>query len=377
MDNQMNFDYYYGLEGEQFSYVRIPKLIMMDKVFSGLTDRAKILYGVLLDRMSLSRKNHWLDDMNRVYIIFSIQEVCTALGCSKPSACKALSELDTDGGIGLIERHRRGQGKPDIIYVKNFISYVRENDDVGKDIVWNPKATEADIEIPVNTGEISEVKDFYFKKSNSLNSKKLTSKGQKDLPQEVKDVDPNNTELIYTEDENNLILSNQSDKIDRMDECSAYMQLVRENIEYDELMSYKDPERLQRYDEMYQLICDVVCVNRDKIRINGEEYPYQLVKSQFLKLKREHLEYVAECMQKNYSKVTNIRAYLITALYNAPSTIGNFEAQDYRAENKKEYKSGFDYEQDKRLERNRRLTEEGVPLSERMAIWNEPVDNIE
>ena len=117
-------------------------------------------------------------------------------------------------------------------------------------------------------------------------------------------------------------------KIDGViDANNQYMEVIKENIKYDELMRWFDPEVRQRYDELYQIICDVVCVPRSTIRVNGKDYPYELVKSQFLKLKKEHVEYVANSMKTNLGEVKNIRSYLITALYNAPSTYCNYVAQ--------------------------------------------------
>lgn len=159
---------------------------------------------------------------------------------------------------------------------------------------------------------------------------------------------------------------------DGMDDCDVYMQIIKENVNYDELMRYRDHEVRERYDELYQLICDVVCVPRKTVRVNGQDYPYQLVKSQFLKLKQEHLQYVAECLKDNYTEVGNIRAYLITALYNAPSTLKNHEAQDFRTETHSEYKSEFDYEHERRMKLSSELRDQGVPLGERIKIFEAP-----
>ena len=109
-----------------------------------------------------------------------------------------------------------------------------------------------------------------------------------------------------------------------MDETAAYMELIRENIDYDLLMSDKSWKDREYYEELYQLICEVVCVPRKTIRIAGEDYPYNLVKSKFLKLNSQHLQYVIGCMERNTTKVSNIKAYLITALYNAPNTINHY-----------------------------------------------------
>ena len=114
----MQFDYIYGSQAEQFSFYRIPKVLFTDPQFKPLSTDAKVLYGILLDRMSLSVKNHWLDEQSRVYIIFTTEEIMEALSCANQKACRLMLELEKDAG--LIERKRQGLGKPSLIYVKNF-----------------------------------------------------------------------------------------------------------------------------------------------------------------------------------------------------------------------------------------------------------------
>lgn len=120
MGETQNFPYYYGCEAEQFAFYRIPKLLVTDERFQGLSTDAKLLYGLMLDRMSLSLKNGWLDERGRVYIYFPAEEIMSLLHCRSEKASKLLAELDSKKGIGLIERIRQGQGKPTTIYVKNF-----------------------------------------------------------------------------------------------------------------------------------------------------------------------------------------------------------------------------------------------------------------
>ena len=120
MDKETHFEYYYGIEAEQFSFYRIPRLLIKDKRFKGLSSDAKLLYGLMLDRMSLSMKNGWLDAENRVYIHYTIENIMDDLDCAKATAVKIMAELDSKKGIGLIEKKRQGLGRPDIIYVKNF-----------------------------------------------------------------------------------------------------------------------------------------------------------------------------------------------------------------------------------------------------------------
>ena len=336
MGEPLKFDYYYGIEAEQFSFYRVPRLLIKDERFKGLSSDAKLLYGLMLDRMALSMKNGWLDDENRAYIIYTIENIREDLGCSKEKAVKVLAELDSAKGIGLVEKIRRGLGKPDIIYVKNFVisdgdkkepSNIDVSTEVGKtDFKRSEKPTSRSQE-----NRLQEVGKTDFSRSE-----KLTSRGRENQLQEVGKSDPNYTDynqieknytdMSYTNPINQS--TGKADAIDVIDETSAYMALIRKNLEYEHHMKYGQHGDREMYEEIYETVCDVVCVKRKTIRINGEEYPYELVKSRFLKLNSSHVEYVMGCMRETITKITNIRAYLITALYNAPSTMSHYYQQE-------------------------------------------------
>ena len=359
MGEPLKFDYYYGVEAEQFSFYRVPRLLIKDERFKGLSSDAKLLYGLMLDRMSLSMKNGWLDDENRAYIIYTIDNIREDLGCSKEKAVKVLAELDAGKGIGLVEKIRRGLGKPDIIYVKNFVIQDDEgrkepcnadvSTEVGKtDFKRSEKPTSRSQE-----NQLQEVGKTDFKRSENL-----TSRSRENQLQEVGKSAPNYTDYNYTDysqTENNQTNNNYTDMsdtnpinqsvgsmdsagtqekdgmidgIDAIDETNAYMALIRNNLEYEHHMKYDQYSDKEMYEEIYETVCDVVCVKRKTIRINGEDYPYELVKSRFLKLNSSHVEYVMGCMKGTVTKITNIRAYLITALYNAPSTMSHYYQQE-------------------------------------------------
>lgn len=114
----MVFNYYYGSEADQFNFIRIPKRLITDPLFADLSLSAKLLYGILLDRMSLSMKNKWLDKENCVYIIYQISVIIENLNMAEKTAIKTLKELEV---VGLVEKKRRGLGLPSLLYVKNFI----------------------------------------------------------------------------------------------------------------------------------------------------------------------------------------------------------------------------------------------------------------
>ena len=111
----LNLPYYYGHSGEQYAFFRIPKLLLTDDRLAEISTD-----GLLLDRMELSYRNGWVDDQNRVFIIFTVEEVMETLRCRSEKVVRLFAELDSKKGIGLIERKRQGLGKPAIIYVKNF-----------------------------------------------------------------------------------------------------------------------------------------------------------------------------------------------------------------------------------------------------------------
>lgn len=118
---KIQFDYFRGMEAEQYSFYRVPKVLFTAECFKALSCEAKVLYGLMLDRMSLSIKNRWFDDEDRVYIIFTVDEIAELMNCGTQKAVKLIKELDTSNGIGLIEKKRLGLGKPNVIYVKNFM----------------------------------------------------------------------------------------------------------------------------------------------------------------------------------------------------------------------------------------------------------------
>lgn len=139
----MEFSYFQEHESEQFTFFRIPKILFSDERFAGLSSEAKILYGLMLDRVGLSRKNGWIDQNGNVYIQYTIEEMMSVLKWTRYRIYQLLDELDTkENGIGLIERKRVGLNKPNLIYVKNFASVNRTR---GEPEVREPDVRKSDI----------------------------------------------------------------------------------------------------------------------------------------------------------------------------------------------------------------------------------------
>ena len=273
----MTLDYFYGQAGELFSFFRIPKALFQEQRFQNLSTDAKTLYGILLDRMSLSVKNEWFDKKGRVFIIFTIEDVKRTLCCADNKAMKLFRELEK---FGLIERKRRGQGKPCLVYVKNFSSESskesvknRDNDDsCGSKIACQD---------PV--------------KSRGIKKKE------------------NKTEMNNT----NLILSDESEKMKNRELLEEYFS---HSIEIDLLLRlYPDDE-----DTLYQivnLLVDTCATNRKLLHIAGDDKPAEVVRSRFMKLNADHIRFVLKCLAENSSPIRNMKQYLLASLYNAPTTM--------------------------------------------------------
>ena len=299
MDKKMNFKYFYGTEADQFSFYRIPKALFTNDCFKDLSSDAKILYGLMLDRMSLSIKNQWFDEENRAYIYFSIEDIMELLNCGRNKAVKSLQELDDEKGIGLIEKRRQGFGKVTIIYVKSFVQ--EECEEQKKEKSKMVKFTNQ------TSVEEEETEEVYISNSNNTNI--------------------NNTNL--SENKSNHIVSADGigSEEDEMETLHAYQSLIKDNLDYDSLL-VSHPHDKNQIDEIVDLIVETVMCKSDKVLIASNWYSGALVRGKFMKLDYSHVEYVLHCLEGNTSKIKNIKKYLLAALFNAPSTISGY----YRAE---------------------------------------------
>lgn len=302
MQQMVSFDYFYGGESEQFSYYRIPRLLVTGSQFKNLSTDAKLLYGLMLDRMSLSAKNGWYDGSGRVYIYYSMDEVMADLNCGHDKALKLLADLDSVKGIGLIERVKQGQGRPTIIYVKQFTSRA----------IPTP---------PTDDPSTDECRSLDFGFSEVRTSEKPNSGFRKFRSQDIGKSEVslyNNYPYMNYLDRSYLYLSiNQpTDAVDREKVTAC----VKENIGY----ATFDALQLPQVDELVNLIVDTLCSPQATFRIGGVQFKQIIVKKRLAELHQFHIEYVLYCIRTNTTKVRNIRGYLLTALYNAPTTMENY-----------------------------------------------------
>ena len=301
----LSFEYYYGKEAEQYSFYRIPKALFTDTRFARLSVEAKVLYGLLLDRMSLSVRNNWLDKDGRVYIVFTVADMMATLGCAEQKTSRLLSELDNVKGVGLIERKRRGLGKPNIIYVKKFTH------------AEHPKPQDREVES--QDSEIAKTTNQELPESQTNNT-------------EINNTDSNKLNLSIHQEKDKERKSGTADavsdkkqtvdKSDGMDKMDAYRRVIRKNISYDTLI-LNHPHQRESIDGFVELMTEVCCSTRETIRINQEEMDMEVVKSRLLKLDDGHIEYVMECLEQNTSLVGNIRAYTLSALYQTASAVAS------------------------------------------------------
>ena len=166
----LKLEYFYGNVGEQYSFYRIPKTLFTDQRYRSSSMEAKVLYGLMLDRMGLSIRNGWLDDDGRVYIYFTLEDAIAMLYCGKDKAIRLFKELDIPDGIGLIERHKQGQGKPARAYVKKFT--LPPDSQTGK---TNPPPTQTS-EKPKSALLESSGQDFVKSAANKTNKKLSVNK---------------------------------------------------------------------------------------------------------------------------------------------------------------------------------------------------------
>ena len=273
----MTLDYFYGQTGELFSFYRIPKALFQEQRFQSLSTDAKTLYGILLDRMSLSAKNGWLDEQNRVFIIFTIEDVKRSLCCADNKATKLLRELEE---FGLIGRKRRGLGRPSLVYVKNF------------------------------SADSSKTR---FQNRENHESGGFKSASQDPAKPRCNKTDKNNTEMNETYPFN----SEETDGMSQREQLEKYFS---QSLEV-ELLLRLCPDDEDIIYQIVDLLVDTCATKRKMLRIAGDDRPAEVVRSRFMKLNADHIKFVLKCLAENSSPIRNMKQYLLASLYNAPTTM--------------------------------------------------------
>jgi len=396
MKNKLNLNYFTPQTARGYQFVTIPTLLITHGAFDPIDYGTKLLYGMMLNRASLSAVNSdsFTDRLGRLYIIYTVEQVMADLRCSKKTAVKMLQQLDD---IGLIEKKRQGQGKPTLIFIKDFASVdftahfqkcksctsegvkvaLQEVQEVhcskkdysktdyksinqsGKpkiDAVYSPKKKKRKNQKEIDglieqeqnhlknkCGECSYVDaetyatscstdnttySIEIKYANSLDNAKriditetstLTTQAVATTTQAFIERGTVGAKKTAEETKANIV----AQVIKEYEECD---ELVKLNIQYDYLIdhtSYSD----DIVEEITELMVETICSKKDTVRVGGEEKPHAVVASRLKKLDFTHIEYVLDCLRDNTSKIHNIRAYLLTTLYNSFTSLSNYYQQ--------------------------------------------------
>lgn len=279
-----SFPFHYGLDADSYTFYRVPKVLFSEPEFSGLSTDARLLYGLLLDRMQLSARNQWVDEYGRVYIYFKVESITAVLGCGNKKACSLLAELDDRKGIGLITRVRQGLGRPDRIYVHKCIS--------------------------------EEMSKRHFMRCSNDSSEDVDSALQDMSEAHRNDIEKNNT---YINDTESISSYPETDVMDR----DGYRKYFERALDIKCLFgSY--PMRRETITEIIELLADTCSTSRACIRIAGDDKPAEEVRAVLMSMNDSHIRYVLERLDETGSRIKNIRQYLLTALYNSTMTISNY-----------------------------------------------------
>lgn len=303
----MQFDYFYGNEAEQFTFYRIPKILVTSLHFKKISDSAKLLYGLMLDRMSLSIRNGWLDDDNRAYIFFTTNDVMEQMCCGTEKATKMLAELDSEKGIGLIERVKQGQGRPAIIYLKKF--YDIEDKDTTSQSSTSKNENQAFEESKNKTFEnrktrLSEIESQEFRKSKC----------------NYNNINYTDINYIYPINQDSYNIQNSDQTEERwIDGYTKTVEEIKKQIDYDYLINYAERDIV---DEVVNIMAEVMTVPRPKYKIEGDFIEYNAVVNKFRQITAQKLEICLLAYSRKIQRIKNPKAYWISTLYNIPLTSG-------------------------------------------------------
>ena len=325
----MQFDYFYGNEAEQFTFYRIPKILITSPHFKKISDSAKLLYGLMLDRMSLSIRNGWLDDDNRAYIFFTTNDVMEQMCCGTEKATKMLTELDSEKGIGLIERVKQGQGKPAIIYLKKFY----ELEDTARSTKLSEIESQDFQESKVKTFENRKTRLSEIESQDFRESKNKTFENRKSGLSEIKSLEfrkskcnynnINNTDINYiypiNQDNYNIQNSDTQNEEEWIDRYTKTVDEIKKQIDYDYLINHTERDIV---DEVVNIMAEVMTVYRPKYKIEGDFIEYNAVVNKFRQITAQKLEICLLAYSRKIQRIKNPKAYWISTLYNIPLTSG-------------------------------------------------------
>ena len=310
----MRFEYFLGSQSESYSFYRIPRQLITAPAFRSLSAGAKLLYGLLLDRMGLSMRNGWYDNEQRVFIYYTLDEIMADMNCGHDKATKLLRELDAETGIGLIKRVKQGLGKPTLIYVMNFMSISAPTPAPGCAPASEPMRLLrtpycGDVAVQTATNPHSGLREISGQdcgiSAGNYNNQNYTEKNYTDFSYTDPSIHP--SEMAY-------------DEMDEMD-GSREIEEIKEQIEYDALA---EDHPVSQLDCIVQVFRKALFSARPYFVIDGEKIPASEVQKKFRSLNRNHVEYVFDALKQSKTIVKNWPSYLLTSLYHTPDTMDFF-----------------------------------------------------
>ena len=262
-----------------FKFYKLPQFLYVGE-YKKLSHASKELYAMLLDRKSLSENNHFADENGNTVVVYSNQQVCEKLVCSPQTATKLFRELEQ---VGLIHRKRNGRGRSDYIYVANPPT---SNNNHTKGI--SDKIKNTDFSVSWN-----ETSHFKTTENCILESQKSSA---------------NQTEKNKT----NHSQTDQSICYEDIEEAIKYQ------VEYDILIERNYGSVIE---EIINMLTDAYCTTTKTIRIGKQDVSIEAFRNRVNRLTCEHIEYVLQRLEKNKSKINNMRSYVLTALYYSIDTM--------------------------------------------------------
>ena len=338
---------YTAAEVQRNTFYQMPKFLFEDE-FKGLSNDARVLYSLLRERHELSLKNHWLNENDEVYLIFSRENMCEMLNLSEKTVTKAMNDLKKHK---LIDVQRRGQGKTNLIYLlttenldftkKGKISpsrqgefplQGRENFPTNKTNINKTDMSQSQSQSQVKTGKkitISDTKDndMTMTHGNDTTQSLSSSRGQISQPQAP---ESGEDELQLPDIAVQQVAQNTQDILTaQQDEYTSYRELLRRNIGYDR---YLRVEERVLVDELMDCMLDVICTKGETVRINGENKSREMVKGQYLKLNNDDIEHILSRYKGQRHEITHVHSYLKTMLYNAKQEVGHYYTNAVRVD---------------------------------------------
>lgn len=312
------FDYIYGSHANAYSFLMVPNELFENDRFDGLSLSSKILYSTLLRRANLSVKNNWVDEQNRVFIIYPNADIMKDLKISEATVIKHMNELKS---FGLIEKKKLGQGKPDIIYVKDFIiddyangsrtidSIAEEGTEEECNESENAENKPSD-ENEVSVCSVQNYRNYSPRTLDTMDSGTLESKGL-----ELVKVQPS-----YNKYNNNInYISNRIEENTKAGDPSRWYNIVKNRIDYENMIA-DYPQDASLIDELVMLISEVFASTRHEMYIAKNLLDMGHIKSTFSEIRRAHIEIVIGGLKKTESMPKNKKNYILTSLYNSVST---------------------------------------------------------